>query len=143
MTMASRVPKRPAAPAAPASPAASKPLWLLYVISWLVPGAGHLWLGRQGKGLVFLITLTAMFAIGLVLQGRLFPVTSVGEPLVLLAAIADLGVGLPHAVARLIGAGAGEVRALTYEYGNAFIITAGLLNALVVIDAHDIALGRK
>jgi hypothetical protein len=32
---------------------------------------------------------------------------------------------------------------VTYEYGNAFLITAGLLNALVIIDAHDIALGRK
>jgi len=32
---------------------------------------------------------------------------------------------------------------LVGEDGNAFLITAGLLNALVIIDAHDIALGRR
>jgi len=42
-----------------------------------------------------------------------------------------------------LGFGAGDVRAVTYEYGNAFVMTAGLLNFLVVIDAYDIALGRK
>ena len=31
----------------------------------------------------------------------------------------------------------------SYEYGNAFLIVAGLLNALVALDAYDIALGRK
>jgi hypothetical protein len=35
------------------------------------------------------------------------------------------------------------VRAVTYEYGNAFLIVAGLLNLLVVIDAYDTAVGRK
>ena len=38
---------------------------------------------------------------------------------------------------------AGDVRAVTYEYGNAFLIVAGLLNLLVVIDAYDVAMGRK
>ncbi len=33
--------------------------------------------------------------------------------------------------------------AVTYEYGNAFLIVAGLLNMLVVLDAWDIAVGRK
>ena len=63
--------------------------------------------------------------------------------LVALAALADLGVGLPALVARSLGAGAGRVVAWTYEYGNAFLIVAGLLNMLVVVDAYDIALGRK
>jgi hypothetical protein len=43
----------------------------------------------------------------------------------------------------VFGYGAGDVRAVTYEYGNAFLIVAGLLNLLVVIDAYDIAMGRK
>ena len=65
------------------------------------------------------------------------------EPLVGLAAFADLGIGLPYFVAAALELGAGQVRAVTYEYGNAFFIVAGLLNLLVVIDAYDIALGRK
>ena len=117
-------------------------LVLLCLASWAIPGAGHLWLGRRNKGMVFLIALPVMFAIGLAIHGRLFPF-DFSEPLVALAAIADLGIGLTYMVASALGFGAGDVRAVTYEYGNAFLIVAGLLNLLVVIDAYDVALGRK
>jgi hypothetical protein len=65
------------------------------------------------------------------------------EPLVALAAVGEMGIGAPYAVAWALGAGAGTVTAATYEYANTFLIVAGLLNCLVVIDAYDIALGRK
>ena len=65
------------------------------------------------------------------------------EPLVALAAVADIGIGLPWMAARLAGAGGGTVTAITYEYGNTFLIVAGLLNFLVVLDAFDVAMGRK
>jgi hypothetical protein len=117
-------------------------LVLLCLASWAIPGAGHLWQGRRGKGLVFLVALPLMFTIGLLISGRLFPF-DMSEPLVGLAAFADLGIGLPYFIAKAIGAGAGDVRAVTYEYGNAYVIVAGLLNLLVVIDAYDVALGRK
>jgi hypothetical protein len=117
-------------------------LVLLCLAAWAVPGAGHLWLGRKRNGAIFLVALPLMFAIGLALHGRLFPF-ELSEPLVGLAALADLGIGLPYFVAAAIGQGAGQVRAVTYEYGNAFLIVAGLLNLLVVVDAYDIALGRK
>ena len=116
--------------------------YLLCLAAWAIPGAGHLWFGRRAKGLVFLIALPLMFAIGLAIQGRLFPF-EVSQPLVALAAVADIGIGVPYLVARTLGAGAGMVVASTYEYGNAFLIVAGLLNLLVVTDAWDIALGRK
>ena len=115
---------------------------LVCVAAWAVPGAGHLWLGRRQKGIIFLIVLTAMFAIGLALHGRIFAF-DFSEPLVALAAVADIGVGLPWMVARMLGSGAGIVTAATHEYGNTFLIVAGLLNFLVVIDAFDIAMGRK
>jgi hypothetical protein len=117
-------------------------LVLLCLASWAIPGAGHLWLGRRSKGIIFLIALPAMFTIGLAIHGRLFPFDS-SEWLVGLAAIADIGIGIPYFIADALGYGAGDVRAVTYEYGNAFLIVAGLLNLLVVIDAYDIALGRK
>jgi hypothetical protein len=117
-------------------------LVLLCLASWAVPGAGHLWLGRRMKGLIFLLALPVMFGIGLAIHGRLFPF-DLSEPLVALAAVADLGVGIPYFIGSALGFGAGDVRAVTYEYGNAFLIVAGLLNLLVVIDAYDVALGRK
>ena len=115
---------------------------LLCLAAWAVPGAGHLWQGRRFKGLSFLIAIPLMFAIGLAINGRLFPF-DLSEPLVALAALAHLGIGIPYFIASAMGLGAGDVRAIGYEYGNAFLIVAGLLNLLVVIDAYDIALGRK
>jgi hypothetical protein len=115
--------------------------FLLCAAALAVPGAGHLWLGRR-KGLVFLVLLPAMFAFGLLLQGRIFPVM-LSDPLVGLAALADMGVGLPYVIASALGYGKGNVIAVTYEYGNTFLIVAGLLNTLVVIDAFDISMGRK
>jgi hypothetical protein len=112
------------------------------VVSWLVPGAGHLMQGRRQKGVVFLITLVAMFAIGLALNGRLFPFLF-NDPLVGLAAIANLGMGVPYFLAKALGLGTGIVTAASYEYGNTFLIVAGLLNMLVAIDAYDVRLGRK
>jgi Family of unknown function (DUF6677) len=117
-------------------------LVLVCLAAWAVPGAGHLWLGRRQKGLIFLLALPAMFIIGLLLHGRIFPF-DLSEPLVALAAVADLGSGLPWLVARASGAGSGIVTAVTYEYGNCFLIVSGLLNSLVVLDAFDIAMGRK
>jgi hypothetical protein len=116
--------------------------YLICAAAWLIPGGGHLWQRRVQKGIVFLVTLPLMFATGLWLEGRIFPFQPL-EPLVALAALADLGIGLPYFVAKAFGAGGGRVVAPTYEYGNAFIIVAGLLNMLVVLDAFDVAQGRK
>ena len=130
------------ATAADRSRPASINTYLICVLAWAVPGAGHLWLGRRQKGIIFLTALTLMFATGLWLEGRLFPF-EFSQPLVALAAFADLGIGLPYFIAKMLGYGSGRVVAITYEYGNAFAIVAGLLNMLVVLDAYDVAEGRK
>ena len=116
--------------------------YLICVAAWAIPGAGHLWLGRRQKGVTFLIALVLMFVTGLWLEGRLFPFEP-SQPLVALAAFADVGIGLSFFIAKAMHAGAGRVVAITYEYGNAFMMVAGLLNMLVVLDAFDIAQGRK
>jgi hypothetical protein len=115
---------------------------LVCLAAWAVPGAGHLWTGRTQKAAVFFGALMMLFALGLLLSGRLFPF-AIGEPLVALAAVANAGLGLPWIAARALGLGGGVVTAVTYEYGNTFLIVAGLLNFLVVLDAYDIATGRK
>ena len=125
-----------------AMPRSTIETYLICAVAWAVPGAGHLWLGRAQKGLIFLVALPLMFAVGLWLEGRIFPF-EVGQPLVALAAFADIGVGMPYFVAKATGAGAGRVIAQSFEYGNAFLIVAGLLNMLVVLDAFDVAEGRK
>ncbi len=116
--------------------------FLVVVAAWAIPGLGHLLLGRWRKGIVFLAALPVMFLLGLLLQGRLFPFDT-SQPLVALAAIADLGIGLVYFLAGPAGYGAGKVTAVTYEYGNAYLIVAGLLNLLVMLDAYDVTQGRK
>jgi len=124
--------------------AAAEPgrLVLICLAAWAVPGAAHLWLGRRAKGLAFLFALPSMFLIGVLLHGRIFPF-ELSEPLVFLEAVANFGAGFPWFVARMLNAGSGIVTAATYDYGNCFLIVAGLLNFLVILDAFDIAMGRK
>jgi hypothetical protein len=136
MTTKSTTAERPRAGAEPGT------LVLLCLAAWIVPGAGHLWMGRRQKGIVFLLALPAMFLIGLLLKGRVFPF-ELSDPLVALAAVANLLAGAPWMIARMMEAGAGTVTAASYEYGNCFLIVSGLLNFLVILDAYDIALGRK
>lgn len=129
---------------APPAARSTSPAQVLIICAaaWAVPGAGHLWLGRAQKGASLLVLLTVMFAFGLWIEGRLFPF-EFADPLVGLAALADLGVGLPYFFAKALGAGVGSAVAATYEYGNTFVIVAGLLNMLAVLDAYDISQGRK
>lgn len=117
-------------------------LVLLCLASWAIPGIGHIWLGRRSKGFVFLIALPLMFAIGLGLHGRVFGVDA-SDVLTTLEAAAQLGIGVMYFLAGSFGFGKGDVRAVSYEYGISFLIVAGLLNLLVVIDAYDVALGSK
>ena len=123
-------------------PRSTTTTYLICAAAWAVPGAGHLWLGRVQKGLVLLVALPLMFATGLLLDGRLFPF-ELGQPLVALAAFADVGMGVPYLIASVMGGGAGNVIAQNFEYGNAFLIVGGLLSMLVVLDAFDVAEGRK
>lgn len=125
------------APAQAALPAVAACL-----VGWLVPGLGHFLLGRRVRGLIFLLVVTTLFAAGLALEGELFPL-DLGKPLTLLAGLAEVGVGLPFFVAKLMNLGAGRVEAVTYEYGYTFAVVAGLLNFLILLDCYDIALGHK
>jgi len=115
---------------------------LVGVLAWWVPGAGHLLQGHIRKALIFFIVLVAMFGIGLAFGGRLFPF-QMTEPLVFLAAAAEWALALPRVASALGGLGGGNAVAITYEYGNTFLIVSGLLNALVLLDAVDLATGRK
>ncbi len=110
--------------------------------AWLVPGLGHFLQGQTQKAVVFAATLLGMFVIGLGFGGRLFTFQA-SDPLVFLAAASEWAVLLPRMASALFGLGRGDVVAATYEYGNAFLIASGLLNMLVMLDAMDLASGRK
>jgi len=123
-------------------PALPVPLPLLMGLAWLVPGLGHLVLGRRQRGLVFFVVVVTAFLLGLVLEGELM-MPRPGEPLSYLAALASLGNGLLFFIARAMGFGHGVVTSASFEYGTTFLLTAGMMNLLLVLDTRDVAVGKK
>jgi len=122
--------------------AASLPEHVLMVAAWLVPGLGHFLLNRKLRAAVFSAVITVEFVLGLALHGELI-LPRAGEPLSYLAAVATVGNGILFLLATLLGVGEGVVTAASYEYGNSFLLTAGMMNLLLVLDVHDIVVGRK
>ncbi|MCP3964468.1 MAG: hypothetical protein GY719_42105 [bacterium] len=131
--------ERPSAETAPV-PVANP--YLACVLAWFVPGAGHLYLGAKSRALAFLGLVITSLVIGCLLDGRL-PWTFSGAPLTVLASLGCLGAGAPTLFLRLALGYEGMVEAPGYEYGSAFILTAGLMNLLLILDAWDISTGRK
>jgi len=113
------------------------------LLAWLVPGAGHLYLGRTGRGLVFMGAIGALFGLGVVMDARLQLYFAMDDVLASLFSLAQMAMGVPYFLAKMLGHELGNVRSVTYEYGNTFTAVGGLLNILVILDAHDIAMGRK
>ncbi len=131
--------ERPAPAGNPATPGTQ---WLAALLAWLVPGAGHFFLGRRRRALAFLALVAVSLAIGCALAGNLYrPLPN--QPLTLLATLGCMGMGLPYFALRYLLGYAGDVTSPGYEYGTAFILTAGLMNLLLVLDAWDVALGKK
>ncbi len=116
--------------------------YLAMFLAWILPGAGHLYLRRGLRALAFLALVSTALWIGYSLEGRL-PWTFSGPPLTVLATLGCLGSGAPLFALRLGLGYQGTVEAPGYEYGGAFILTAGLMNLLLILDAWDIATGRK
>jgi hypothetical protein len=112
------------------------------VLAVLVPGLGHVVVGQARKAGVFFVVLMTMFAIGLAFGGGFLPFAT-DEPLVFLGAAAQWVVFLPRLLAGFAGLGQGAVTAVTYDYGNTFLIVAGLLNTVITLDVFDLATGRK
>jgi hypothetical protein len=89
-----------------------------------------------------------MFFTGLWLGGHLFRVSTGDQGfaalLQLLPMTANAGAGLPYILCWLTNTGfAEQAQRITYEYGNTFLLVAGLLNYLAMLDAFDLAAGRK
>ena len=111
------------------------------VLAFLLPGAGHFFLGRRARGLAFFGIVLTMLGVGLLVDGKVYAFIP-GQLLNNLATIGAMGSGALYLAARLLG-GSGDVLSATYEHGTAFVLTAGVMNLLLVLDAHDIAEDRK
>ncbi|HWQ32961.1 MAG TPA: DUF6677 family protein [Blastocatellia bacterium] len=112
----------------------------------VLPGLGHLVLGKAVRGAVIFAGIAVMFILGIWMKGHLYK-PEPGEWLTYLFTFCNLGIGVPYFVLYALNFGfeltKEQPAIFTYEYGNTFLLVSGLLNYLAMLDAYDIAVGRK
>jgi hypothetical protein len=142
MPKTSNQPAKEATPERKAAPRDTARLVRLCAAAWLVPGAGHYLLGRRGRALVLFLAILAMFGFGLLMKGQFF---STGSPswLETLGYFGEMCVGLAMPVARFFAYSGGDPSFVSADFGTAFLVSAGMLNVLAILDAYDIAVRRK
>ena len=115
-------------------------------LGWLVPGGGHFLLKRHGRGALLCVSVTAMFLCGLMMQGAMFQPQS-GDLLTTLintgGFIGDVCSGILYLLSVAFGYNQPDMAGHVHDYGTKFLVTAGLLNILAMVDAFEIAAGRK
>jgi hypothetical protein len=121
--------------------------WLPAVlVAWLIPGGGHFLLKRPGRGGLIAASVTAMFLLGLMMRGMLFE-RQTGDLLTTViyygGFIGDLMSGLLYFVTISLGYNQPDVAGHVHDYGTKFLVAAGLLNVLAMVDAFEIATGKK
>jgi uncharacterized protein DUF6677 len=110
--------------------------------SWLVPGLGHILIGRWIRGLILAASVLLMFGLGLAMQGKLYDL-EFDDLLHMFAFVANVGIGIPYWIAGRLGYGIGTMTAPSFDYGTTYLWVCGLLNYLIILDVFDIAQGRK
>jgi len=125
--------------------------WLMGLAGWFLPGAGHFLQGKWGRAVLLGGAVWVCFLVGLAMGGHLFSPQPSDQGssawLQVPPMIANLGSGVLYVASWLLGIGFSDDPAhaarATYEYGNTFLLIAGLLNYLCMLDAFDISAGRK
>lgn len=113
------------------------------LLAYLIPGAGHYYLGRRALAAAFFGIIVTLFSVGLWLDAVLYTIANANRQLIgLLAALGSMGSGTLYLFGGMFGP-AGDFRSVTFEYGRMYTLTAGLMNLLLVADCYDISIGRK
>ena len=156
----------PATPATISAPVPVRSPWLTVLVSWLIPGAGHLLLSRRNRGAIIFGTVLITFLVGLLMRGSMFvpggngwevngagalaatsQISGGGDVLSRLIQyggfIGDAAAGLPYFLATLLGYAAPDQAGHNADYGSKFLVAAGLLNILAIVDAYEIATRQK
>jgi hypothetical protein len=116
------------------------------LLAWFLPGGGHFLLKRTGRAALLLVSVLSLFLFGLMMRGE-FLKPQGGDLLNVLiyygGFFCDLATGVPYLIATWLGYSQPDVAGAVHDYGTKFLVTAGLLNVLAMVDAFEIAVGRK
>jgi hypothetical protein len=139
--------------------------WLPAVaLAWIVPGGGHFLLKRRGRAALLLVPVVLMFLFGIfmrgtmfspqfgdlfaILFGRFFGATPQNADLLSVLIncggfLGDLASGFLYILASMFGYNQPDTAGAVYDYGAKFLVSAGLLNVLAMVDVYEIAIGKK
>jgi hypothetical protein len=115
-------------------------------LGWLVPGGGHFYLKRWNRGVLLLVAIAGMFVFGLLMRGRMFEPGDGDTFSILLnygGFFGDLANGALYFLTTWLGYSQPDLPTAIADYGTKFLVCAGLLNILAMIDAYEIAVGKK
>ena len=115
---------------------------LVAVAAWAVPGLGHLLLRRWGRAIVFFLSVSTLALVGLALRGYIFS-PQPADAFEWLGFLSNIGAGGYYIAAKYLATAPPDVSRAAGDYGTRFIAAAGVLNLLCVLDALNIASGRK
>ena len=105
---------------------------LTVLLAWLLPGAGHWYIGQRWKAVVFCLLLVTMFALGVALtEGG-----GIDTGRHLYAFLLQACGGIPAVVALVLTAGSPEPPVSRLgDFGMLLTLVAGALNVLLMADA--------
>lgn len=116
------------------------------LLAWIVPGGGHFFLRRNTRGALISISVVVMFLLGVLMRGPLFQPQS-GDMLTILiywgGFISHLASGALYFVTVALGYTQPDVAGHVHDYGAKFLVGAGLLNILAMVDVWEIATGKR
>jgi hypothetical protein len=114
--------------------------WLHVVaLGWLIPGGGHLFLGRRGRGALLALSVVVMFVCGLMMRGAMFQ-PQTGDLLTTIiycgGFLGNLASGILYLLSVWLGYAQPDVAGHVHDYGTKFLV-------LAMVDAFEIAVGKK
>ena len=122
-------------------------VWVPVVaLAWFVPGGGHFLLRKLNRGALVLLSIAAMFVAGLLMRGAFFEPQG-GDLLTTLiyygGFAGNVASGVLYVLTVALGYNQPDVAGHVHDYGTKFLVAAGLLNVLAMVDAYEIAAGKK
>ena len=116
------------------------------LVGWLIPGGGHFLLKQRGRAALLLFSVTAMFLFGLLMRGAMFHPEK-GDLLTTVinygGFLSNLSAGILYLATTMLGYAQPDVAGHVHDYGTKFLVTAGLLNVLAMVDVYEIATGKR
>ena len=131
----------------PKDPMPPLQLWLPAVAAgWIVPGGGHFLQKKYGRGALIGFAVVMMFLFGIMMRGAMFQ-PQTGDLLTTVIYVGgflgDLASGILYLLSVWLGYSQPDVAGHVHDYGTKFLVAAGLLNVLAMVDAYEIAAGKK